>query len=74
MATISAGEFALGIGVAGLVYLGIVFLVAGLMTKLFGDAPLLVVLVAVFWPGLLLPVLVAAAGYRMADGQRLDGS
>ncbi len=55
-----------------IVYLIGVLLVAWLMTSIFGDAPTLVVLVAVFWPSLLIPVLLAAAGYRWSGGRKLD--
>jgi hypothetical protein len=73
VATISTNQIlVIGIG-GGIVYLVIVFLVAMLGTQLFGDAPMLVVLTAVLWPGLLIPVLVATLGYRVAGGHKLDG-
>lgn len=72
VAAISSGGAVWLLAAGGVVYLLVIMLVAGLMTKVFGDAPVLVVATAVLWPWLLIPVLLAAAGYRLAGGRKRE--
>lgn len=73
MEAVSTGRLAIELGLAGLVYLVVIVLVAALVTKLFGDAPVLVAVTAVLWPSLLLPVLLVAVGYKLGGGHKIDG-
>jgi hypothetical protein len=70
---ITSSQFLLGSLFGGIIYLLGILLVALLMTVLFGDSPVLVVFAAIFWPGLLIPILMAAAGYRLGGGHKIEG-
>ncbi len=72
-ATLTTNQVLLASGLGGLAYLLVIGLVAALITGIVGDSPVLVVGTAIFWPALLIPVLIALAGYRLVGGQKLDG-